>query len=173
MLPAVLRGFSEQIQYEVKFPLKSNGWEGKLCYLQQQQCCSLLVSNEPAEGFILLISLQEPRQHILLACSFPRVSCSRVAVGCPGSCPVFLPCSIPPWWPLGHQWQPLRTPCSSLAAPLSPDQKNLWVQRGGMGYFRSQPPRAALSCQKCHGHMQCWAWVLPRARKPGFLYFQH
>lgn len=58
MPPAALRGFSEQIQYEVKFPLKSSVWEGKLCYSQQQQYCCLLVSNEPAEGFILLVLLQ-------------------------------------------------------------------------------------------------------------------
>lgn len=56
MPPAALRGFSEQIQYEVKFPLKSSGWEGKLCYSQQQQrCCCLLAGNEPAEGFISLV----------------------------------------------------------------------------------------------------------------------
>lgn len=55
MPPAALRGFSEQIQYEVKFPLKSSGWEGKLCYSQQQWCCCLLDGNEPAEGFISLV----------------------------------------------------------------------------------------------------------------------
>lgn len=37
--PAALRGFAEQIQSEVKFPLKSSGWEGKLRYWQQQQWC--------------------------------------------------------------------------------------------------------------------------------------
>lgn len=37
--PAALRGFAEQIQSEVKFPLKSSGWEGKLRYWQQQQRC--------------------------------------------------------------------------------------------------------------------------------------
>lgn len=118
MLPAVLRGFSEEIQYEVKFPLKSNGWEGKLCYLQQQQCCCLLVSNEPAEGFILLISLRGPRQHILLACSFPRGELQQGGCGVPWQPLGAASCSCPAASHLGGLWDISGSPSVPLAPHL-------------------------------------------------------
>lgn len=44
--PAALRGFSEQIQFEVKFPLKSSGWEAKLCYSHAAAAGLLFISQQ-------------------------------------------------------------------------------------------------------------------------------
>lgn len=140
MLPAVLRGFSEQIQYEVKFPLKSNGWEGKLCYLQQQQCCSLLVSNEPAEGFILLISLQEPRQHILLACSFPRGELQQGGRGMPWELPRVPALQHPTLVAFGTSVAAPPYPLLLTCSPVIPRPKEPLGAKRGNGIFQIAAP---------------------------------
>lgn len=84
---------------------------------------------------------------------FPRGELRQGGRGVPWHPPrshlMLLPCSIPPWWPLGCRWQPPPPHPSLLTrSPVIPSPRE--CKAGDRGISDHSPPCAAPGCQKCH-----------------------